>query len=159
MCTCPEQIKRKILRNSTIFYRKKPNFMLHTTITIIHVEYQKLSINFIATLIEFFYLSLPGKNSNPCLIMHYYTTWVKNPNEATWKSSDWIGSIKILTDHFSFSLAVLCKIKQISNTARFINGTAPSWAMQRHWLKTLCQHKWWLLRTYSPVNKEKQENL
>lgn len=52
-----------------------------------------------------------------------------------------LASIKILTEHFSFSLVVLCKIKQISNTARFINGTAPSCAMQWHWLKTLDQCK------------------
>lgn len=53
------------------------NFILHTTITIIHVEYQKFFISFIATLIKFFYLQLPGKDSNSCLIMHYYTTQVK----------------------------------------------------------------------------------
>lgn len=35
-----------------------------------------------------------------------------------------LASTKILTD--SFSLVVPCKIKQISNTARFIDGTAPS---------------------------------
>lgn len=29
------------------FTEKNPNFMLHTTITIIHVEYQKLFISFI----------------------------------------------------------------------------------------------------------------
>lgn len=48
-----------------------------------------------------------------------------------------LASIKILTEHFSFSLVILYKIKQISNTARFINGTAPSSAMQKHWFKTL----------------------
>lgn len=101
--------------------------MLHTTITIAHAEYQKFFISFIATLIEFFHLPLPGKNSNSCLIMHYYTTPVKgwrNLMKPLEKSQIELARTKILIDHFS--LVVLCKIKQISNAARFISGTAPS---------------------------------
>lgn len=53
-----------------LFYRKKPIFMSHTTIAIIHAEYQKFFISFIATLIKFFYLPLPGKTSNSCLLLY-----------------------------------------------------------------------------------------
>lgn len=76
--------------------------------------------------------------------VHYYTSQVKGrrhlikPFEKAQIES---ARIKIPTEHFSFSFVTLCKIKQISNTARFINGTAPSCAMQRHWLKTLDQLK------------------
>lgn len=59
--------------------------------------------------------------------MHYYTTsaqgW-RNLMKQLEKAMIELASIKILTD--SFSPVVPCKIKQISNTARFIDGTAPS---------------------------------
>lgn len=82
----------------TIFLEKSSIFMLLTIIITLHVEYQKRLISFIATLITPFYLPLPGKNSNFCLITHHCTTQEWGGGEtyqATWKNSD---SIKILAE-------------------------------------------------------------